>query len=59
MKQNFAKITECFQTMFPDAVIEHITMLADSIIRYRQDLSKMTKKKPYKAKDIITILKHN
>ena len=59
MKPSFSEIAYRIQTVFPEATIEHISMLADSIIRYRDNLPKITRKKPFKAKDVITILKHN
>ena len=59
MKLSFSKIVDRIQTAFPNAPIEYVIMLSDSIVQYRNDLPKMTRKKPYKAKDIITILKHN
>lgn len=59
MKQAIESLSRAIQSIYPDASIEHITMFADSLTRYRDNLSKRTKKRPYKAKDIIIILKHN
>ena len=57
MKVSLSKIADRIQTVFPEALIEHVTMFADSIDRYREGLPQMTKEKPLKAKDIIAILK--
>lgn len=58
MKRSLPNIISCIKAAFPNADTEQIIMLADSFIQHRDNLPKMTRKKPYTAKDIMSMLKH-